>query len=173
MGGGADAVVSAPARPARQIELSADPTFSRRVRRLGLVSLVAPGLIWWLAATRLPVPPLLLAALFAGWWLMPAVLFASVPSPALRPLLIVPATLITVPVLAIVVWRLPDQPVAAFGWGLIAVGLLLGGVLGGWFWFRWAPVPAALHDPFSPARWGLIVVHVGCIILGFALAAWG
>jgi len=165
--------VSAPAHPARSIELSAASSFSRRVRRLGLVSLVGPGLIWWLAATRLAVPPELLTVLFVGWWLMPAVLFASIPFPALRPLLIAPATLITAPVLAIAVWWPPDRPVAALGWGLIVVGLLLGGVIGGWFWFRWAAVPAALDDPFSPARWGLIVVHVGCIILGFALAARG
>jgi hypothetical protein len=157
----------------RPIEQSADPKFSRRVRRLGLVSLVAPGLIWWLAATRLAVPSALHASLLAGWWLMPAVLFASIPSPALRPLLTVPATLITAPVLAIAVWWRPDRPVPALGWSLIAVGLLLGGVMGGWFWFRWAPVPAALDDPFSPARWALIALHVGGLGAGFVLAAWG
>jgi hypothetical protein len=173
VGGGADTIVSAPARPARPIERSADPSFSRRVRRLGLVSLVAPGLIWWLAATRLTAPPALLVTLLAGWWLMPTVLFASIPLPTLRPLLVLPATLITAPVLAIAVWWPPDRPVAALGWSLIAVGLLFGGIMGGWFWFRWAPVPAALDDPFSPTRWSLIAIHVGCIILGFALAAWG
>ena len=157
----------------RPIELSADPEFAHRVRRLGLVSLVAPGLIWWLATTRLAVPPPLLVSLLAGWWLMPTVLFASIPTPSLRPLLIVPATLITVPVLVIAVWQRPDPLLSALGWTLLAVGLLLGGVMGGWFWFRWAPVPDPFDDPFAPARWGLIAVHVGCIVVGFALVAWG
>jgi hypothetical protein len=56
---------------------------------------------------------------------------------------------------------------------LIAVGLLLGGVAGGWLWFRWAPVPDRLHNPFSAARWGLIAVHVGLVCIGLVLAALG
>ena len=63
---------------------------------------------------------------------------------------------------------------ASLGWALIAVGLLIGAVAGGWFWFRWGPPPpAASDDPFSPARWGLIALHVGCLAVGFVLAAWG
>jgi hypothetical protein len=155
------------------VELSADPRFARRVKRLGMVSLVAPGLIWWVAATRLAIPQVILIALLAGWWLMPAVLFASIPLPSMRPLLIVPATLITVPVLAIVAGGFPGQPIAGLGWILIAVGLLLGCVSGGWFWFRWAPVPDAFDDPFTPARWHLIVVHVALICSGVVLAAFG
>ena len=155
------------------IELSADPRFARRVMRLGVVSLVAPGLIWWVAATRLAIPQVLLIALLAGWWLMPAVLFVSIPRPSIRPLLIVPATLITVPVLAIVAGRFPGQPIAGLGWILIAVGLLLGCVSGGWFWFRWAPVPDAFDDPFTPQRWQLIAIHVGLICTGVVLAAFG
>jgi hypothetical protein len=155
------------------IELSADPRFARRVKRLGMVSLVAPGLIWWVAATRLAIPQVLLIALLAGWWLMPAVLFVSIPRPSIRPLLIVPATLITVPVLAIVAGRFPGQPIAGLGWILIAAGLLLGCVSGGWFWFRWAPVPDAFDDPFTPERWQLIVIHVALICSGLVLAAFG
>lgn len=155
------------------IELSGDAGFARRVMRLGAVSVIAPGIIWWLAATRLAVPPWLLVMLPAGWWLMPTVLFASLPWPGLRPLLILPSTLITVPVLAIVVWWLPASLVAAIGWVLIAGGLLMGGVQGGWFWFRWAPVPEALDDPFSAWRWRLIAIHVGLIVLGLVLAAAG
>ena len=155
------------------IELSADPRFARRVKRLGRVSLVAPGLIWWVAATRLAIPPILLIALLAGWWLMPAVLFVSIPLPSIRPLLNVPATLITVPVLAIVAGRFSGQPIAGLGWILIAVGLLLGCVSGGWFWFRWAPVPDAFNDPFTPQRWQLIVIHVALICSGLVLAAFG
>jgi hypothetical protein len=155
------------------IELSADPRFARRVQRLGSVSLIAPGLIWWVAATRLALPQALLIALLAGWWLMPAVLFGSIPLPSIRPLLIVPASLITVPVLAIVVGQYPGQPIAGLGWILIAVGLLLGCVSGGWFWFCWAPVPNALDDPFTPERWRLIVIHVALICSGMVLAAFG
>lgn len=155
------------------VELSADPRFADRVRRLGLVSLAAPGLIWGLAAARLAVPQSLLLALFAGWWLMPAVLFASISHPALRLALTIPATLITAPVLAIAARWLPGQPLADLGWILIAGGLALGGLMGGWFWFRWMPVPASLDAPFAPARWGLIAVHVGLICLGLVLAAFG
>ena len=166
--------MTARASPSSPIELSTDPRFARRVRRLGIVSLAGPGLLWWLAATRLAVPPPLLAVMLAGWWLMPAVLFASIPLPSLRPLLIVPATLITAPVLAIVVWWAPERLIPGLGWALIAVGLLIGAFAGGWFWFRWGPPPpAALDDPFSPARWGLIGIHVGCLAVGFVLAAWG
>jgi hypothetical protein len=104
---------------------------------------------------------------------MPATLFASLLVPALRRWLIVPATLITAPVVAIGVGWLPGRPAADLGWALIAGGLLLGGVLGGWFWFRWAPVPVVCADPFGGVRWGLIAVHVGLICVGLALAALG
>jgi len=160
-------------QPDVRIELSNDPRFSRRVQRLGSVSLVAPGLIWWLAATRLDLAQPLFVALFAGWWLMPMILFASIPFPSVRPLLIVPATLITAPVLAIVAGQFPGQPLSGLGWVLIAAGLLLGSIAGGWFWFRWAPVPDALDDPFSPARRRLIRIHVALICAGVVLAAFG
>jgi len=38
------------------VELSADRRMARRVKRLGLVSMVALGLIWGLAAARLGAP---------------------------------------------------------------------------------------------------------------------
>lgn len=161
-------MTASPAKRPRPIEFSADPRFAARVRRLAIVSLVAPGLIWWLAA-----PPSLHVVLLAGWWLMPAVLFASIPFPLVRPYLTVPATLITAPVLVIVAGWLPGRPAADLGWLLIAAGLLLGCVLGGWFWFRWAPAPAACANPFAPARWALIAIHVGLICAGLVLAAFG
>jgi hypothetical protein len=157
----------------RPIELSDDARFVGRIRRLGVVSLVAPGLIWWLALTRLTVPQPLLVALFTGWLLMPAVLFTSISFPTIRLLLIVPAALITAPVFAIVAGWLPGQPGPALGWILLAGGLLLGAVLGGWFWFRWAPVPDALMNPFAPARGRLIAIHVALICVGWVLAALG
>ena len=153
------------------IELSADPTFARRVRRLGLVSLVALGVVWGLAVTTLNAPPIVGGALLAGWALMPAVLFASLARPVLRYGLAVPATLVTLGLLAISVGWLPDSPAAAVGWVLMLLGVGLGGAMGLWLWYRLLPVPAALADPFSPARWILIGVHVALIVVGMALAA--
>jgi hypothetical protein len=86
---------------------------------------------------------------------------------------IVPATLITAPVLGIVLWWLPGQLLGNLGWISIAAGLLMGGVLGGWFWFRWAPVPVALDSPFAPMRWRLIAIHVALIAIGLILIAVG
>lgn len=153
------------------VELSADPAFARRVRRLGLVSLVALGAIWGLAVTTLDAPPVVDGALLAGWALMPAILFASLAWPMLRYGLTLPATLVTVGLLAIAIAWLPDSPTAAVGWVLILLGIGLGGGMGLWLWYRLFPVPAALVHPFSPARWLLIGVHVGLIVVGLALAA--
>jgi hypothetical protein len=146
---GTSGIVSVPeAGQAVRIELSNEPRFSRRVRRLGVVSLVAPGLIWWVAATRLATPQPLLVAQLAGWWLMPAVPFASLPFPSIRPPLIIPATLITAPVLAIVAGRLPGQPIAGLGWLLVAAGLLLGDLMGGCSGFVGSPcqMPSMSHS---------------------------
>lgn len=153
------------------VELSADRAFAWRIRRLGLVSLVALGVIWGLAVTTLDAPPLVDGALLAGWGLMPAVLFASLAWPMLRYGLALPATLVTLGLLAIVVAWLPASPVAATGWVLMLAGIGLGGAMGLWLWYRLLPVPAALAYPFSPARWLLIGVHVALIVVGMALAA--
>jgi hypothetical protein len=51
----------------------------------------------------------------------------------------------------------------------MTAGVLFGGMLGVWFWFRWLPVPRGLHEPFSRARWGLIGVHVSLIVAGIGL----
>jgi hypothetical protein len=159
------------ARRRLPVELSADPVFARRVRRLGLVSLVALGAVWGLAVTTLEVPPLIGGALLAGWALMPAVLFASLVWPLLRIGLALPATLVTLGLLAIAAGWLPDAPLVATGWVLMLAGIGLGGVMGLWLWYRLLPVPAALAHPFSPARWLLIAVHVALIVVGMALAA--
>jgi hypothetical protein len=153
------------------VELSADAAFAHRVRRLGLVSLVALGAVWVLAVTTLEAPPIVDGALLAGWALMPAILFASLARPILRLGLTLPATLVTLGLLAIVVGWLPVAPAAAVGWMLILTGVALGGSMGLWLWYRLLPVPAALSDPFSPARWTLIGVHVALIVVGLALAA--
>ena len=153
------------------VELSADPVFARRVRRLGLVSLVALGVVWGLAVTTLEAPPPVEGALLAGWALMPAVLFASLAWPMLRLGLTLPATLVTLGLLAITAGWLPDAPIAAAGWVLMLGGVALGGAMGLWLWYRLLPVPAVLAHPFSPARWLLIGVHVALIVVGMALAA--
>jgi hypothetical protein len=153
------------------IELSADPAFAWRIRRLAMVSLVALGMIWGLAATTLDAPEVIGAALLAGWVLMPAVLAVSLAWPVARFALVVPASLVTLGLLAIVLAWLPASPVAAAGWVLMLLGVALGGVMGLWLWYRLLPVPAALAHPFSPARWRLIGVHVGLIVVGLALAA--
>jgi hypothetical protein len=160
-------------RPQRPIELSANPRFATRVKRLAAVSLVALGLIWALASATLHAPVALNAALAAGWVLMPTMLIASLAEPRLRYALVVPASLVGFGLLAISAWWLPADPVAAGGWLLMTAGVLLGGVLGIWFWLRLLPVPRALDDPFSAGRWALIWVHVGLIVLGLALVTIG
>jgi len=153
------------------VELSADPRMARRVQRLGYVSLVALGLIWWLALATLDVPWWVAVALASGWALMPLVLFGSLPRPRLRYGLLFPASLVSLALLAICAWWLPVEPLAAAGWLFVAVGVLLGGAQGLWFWYRLVPVPASLDDPFSAARWGLIGLHVALIVVGWGLAA--
>jgi len=153
------------------VELGPDSAFAGRVRRLGTVSLVALGLVWGLSVTTLDAPAPVDVVLAAGWALMPLTLFASLARPVIRYALVIPSTLVSLGLLAIVIWWLPSVPIAAAGWVLVTAGVLLGGVLGLWFWYRLLPVPAALDDPFSRGRWTLIAVHVSLIVVGLVLAA--
>lgn len=153
------------------MELTADPRFVPRVRRLAATSLLALGIIWGLAVATLSAPPAVVMSLGAGWILMPTLLFASLARPRLRMALPVPASLVGVPLLAVSAFWRPSDPLASTGWLLITFGVALGGVLGLWFWFRLAPVPAGLDDPYAPGRWALIGIHVGMIVVGMALAA--
>jgi hypothetical protein len=153
------------------VELSRDPRFGRRVVRLVAVSAVALGVIWGLAIARLSAPPAVGVALFAGWLLMPVTLAASLRDPRLRFGLVVPASLVTLGLLAVCAGWLPESPLAAWGWVLVTAGVAVGGGLGMWLWYRLLPVPDALHDPFSRPRWALIGVHVGLVVAGCALAA--
>jgi hypothetical protein len=142
-----------------------------RVKRLGFVSIVALGLIWAMAVVSLDAPPLVDGALAAGWVLMPLVLFASLAQPRLRYGLLLPGSLVGLGLLAICVGWLPAEATAAAGWLSITAGVLLGSVLGLWFWYRLLPVPAALDDPYAGGRWALIGGHVALIVMGLGLAA--
>lgn len=158
-------------RRATPVELSADPRFAGRVRRLAATAVVALGLIWALATTTLEAPPLVVVMLALGWVTMPSILAASLARPRLRYALVVPSVLVGTGLLAISAAWLPSNAFASAGWVLLTVGVLLGGLLGLWFWFRLAPVPEGLDDPFSRARMALIGVHVTLIVAGLSLAA--
>ena len=153
------------------VELTDDVRIARRSRRLAAVSVVALGLIWALAWASLAVPTAVLVALALGWILMPTTLVAGLVVPAVRYLLVVPASLVTAGLVAICAKWLPASPAAATGWLLLTAGIALGGLLGIWLWFRVVPVPAALDDPESRGRWGLIGVHVTLVVAGWLLAA--
>jgi hypothetical protein len=153
------------------VELGPDRRFEPRVLRLTAVSSVALGVVWALAIATLDAPPAIPGALLAGWFLMPAILAASVAAPRLRYGLVVPATLVTGALLAVAVGWLPDEPLGAIGWLLLLAGVGLGGGLGIWLWYRLLPVPAALQEPFGRARWRLIGVHVGLVVVGAILAS--
>lgn len=151
------------------VELTKDPEFARRVIRLAVTSSIALGVIWLLAIATLDAHPAVELSLGLGWLLMPLILFVSLQWPRLRYALAIPSVLVAAPLLIISGSDLPADQVARSGWILLTVGILIGGVLGVWFWFRWFPVPASLHTPFSPPRWALIGVHVALIVLGVIL----
>ncbi len=153
------------------VELSADPAFAGRIRRLARTAVVALGLIWLAAVGTGVAGPVLGAGLFAGWVLMPTLLWLSLRRPRLRYGLVLPSALVSFSLLAICLGGLPDDQLASAGWVLMTVGILLGGLLGFWFWFRWLPVPASLNAPFSPGRWLLIGLHVAGIVIGLGLVA--
>lgn len=153
------------------VEMTADPRFTGRVYRLAATSLVALGLIFvlWLRTRHNSV--LVGASLAAGWALMPPILIASLGRPILRYALAIPASLVGLALLATCFWNPSDVATVRIGWLQVCAGVLIGGVLGGWFWFRLLPVPDALNDPFSAGRWALIALHVTLIVAGLILVA--
>lgn len=151
------------------VEMSSDPAFLGRVRRLAAVSTVALGSMWALAINMVDAHRAIHVALFAGWVLMPTVLGLSIRRPAIRLLVAVPATLVGVALVAICLTALPANGIARVGWLTATCGILLGGVLGAWFWYRWLPVPASLQDPYSRGRTALITVHVALVVAGLLL----
>ena len=156
------------ARGARTVELSTDPEFARRVVRLAVTSAVALGVIFALGRVTDAGSRWTGIALGLGWILMPALLFLSLRRPSLRYGLIVPATLVGLALAAICAVS-AISPAARAGWLMTTAGVMLGGLMGAWLWFRLLPVPPALEDPFGPARWALIALHVGLIVAGLTL----
>ena len=152
------------------IEMTADSRFGVRVIRLAATSVVALGLIWGFQFATLQTPAFVGISLAAGWMLMPALLMVSLRWPIARYGLALPSTLVGLGLVAVCLTALPTEWAAAkVGWLMTTAGVLMGGVLGLWFWFRLAPLPRFLDDPFGPGRWTLVAVHIGLIVVGLAL----
>ncbi len=151
------------------IELTADRLFAHRVRRLVAISTVALGVIWGLAFVD-EAPTWVLVLLVVGWASMPTVLAASLSRPSLRFALIVPASAVSVGLIGMV---MNASEGTVMGWLLITLGILLGGLLGVWFWFRWLPVPRILDDPFGWPRVALVGLHLALILVGATLVILG
>ncbi len=154
------------------VEMTSDARFAARIRRLIAVSSVALGVISLLALTATEVGWGAVALLAAGWITMPTVLAASLQRPRLRYLRTVPASLVSLGLLATAA-TFDGPALAELGWWLMTGGVWLGAGLGGWFWFRWAPVPALFDDPFSTARWSLVAVHAALVVSGGACVVAG
>ena len=152
------------------VEMTRDSRFGVRVIRLASTSVVALGLIWGFQFATLQTPAFVGICLAAGWVLMPVLLVASLRWPLVRYGLAIPSTLVGVSLVAICLTALPTEWGAArIGWLMTTAGVLMGGALGLWFWFRLAPVPRFLDDPFSPGRWTLVAAHIVLIVAGLAL----
>lgn len=153
------------ARTRAGIELTGDRLFRHRVRRLVAISSVALGVIWGLAFVE-EAPFWVLAMLAVGWVSMPTILVVSLNRPFLRYALVVPAGAVSVGLIGMVM-AAPQDTVT--GWLLITSGIVLGGFLGVWFWFRWLPVPRILDDPFGWPRVTLVGLHLALVLVGAAL----
>jgi hypothetical protein len=146
--------------------MTTDVRFARRIKRLVVISLVALGFIWAMSVRTFPGHVLTATMLGVGWWLMPMFLYLSLRRPTWRYGLLVPSTLVSLGLLADCVTALSDNEPSRLGWVLMTAGVLLGGTLGGWFWFRWIRVPATMTDPFAFGRWTAIAAHAGLVIVG-------
>jgi hypothetical protein len=151
------------------IEMTGNSRFRGRVRRLAITSGVALGVIWALAVGTLDASPRIDGLLLAGWISMFAVLAASLARPSLRRLVVAPALMVTTALIGICLWELPRSGLARAGWLILTAGILMGGGMGAWFWYRWVPVPRVLDDPYAPARLSLIAAHVGLVVVGTTL----
>lgn len=151
------------------VEMTDDPPFLQRVRRLAITSGVALGVVWILAVATLEAGPAIETGLLLGWLSMPTVLAISLRRPRIRRWVAVPALLVTASLVALCLGSLPASGPERAGWLVLAAGILMGGAIGLWFWYRLLPVPEILRDPFGSARWILIAIHVGLVVCGIAL----
>jgi hypothetical protein len=101
---------------------------------------------------------------------MPTILAASLNRPSLRYALVVPASAVSIGLIGMVMTT-PEE--TAMGWLVITAGIMLGGFLGVWFWFRWLPVPRILDDPFGGPRMTLIGLHLALVLVGAAMVVVG
>jgi hypothetical protein len=147
------------------VELTDDPLFAHRIRRLVVVSAVALGVITGLAV-NVGAPTVSVVLIATGWVLMPVILAASLKRPTLRYTLVLPASVVTVGLVGVLV---STEGAAMLGWALITAGILLGGTLGMWFWYRLVPVPYALSDPYGIPRIALVALHIGLVLSGVVI----
>jgi len=152
--------------------MSSDPRFMKRMKRLIVVSAVALGLICLLVYTTSDAGWGAIGLMIAGWVSMPTLLAGGLARPKWRYLLVVPAGLVSTS-LVIVAVGFDGSAVAKLGWWLMTAGVLVGGTLGGWFWYRWMPVPPMLEEPFSSGRWTLIAIHAGLVVTGGVFVLYG
>lgn len=152
------------------IEMTDDPRFRRRIERLVLVSALALGLITLLVLGVPDTGWVPTGLIVGGWVTMPALLAASLAKPRMRYLLAIPAAMVSTSLLIVTV-AADLSGWARLGWWLMTAGVLAGGTLGMWFWYRWVAVPQRLDEPFSAGRWALIAVHAGLVIAGGVVVA--
>jgi len=149
------------------VEMGPDRVFAHRVRRLTAVSTVALGVIWGLAFAD-GGPAWALALLAVGWVTMPPILHGSLDRPGLRYALVLPASAVSIGLFGMVA---SASEATVGGWAVMTVGVLLGGSLGMWFWYRWFPVPRSFDDPFGWPRILLIGIHIALVMSGAAAVA--
>lgn len=154
-------------RGAPGVELTHDPPFEARIRRLSVVSLIALGAITGLAI-RDGASTTVVLLLTTGWVLMPTVLRASLRRPGLRYALSIPATLVAGGLTLFSTTLSGNGDPAVVGWWMITVSLWFGAALGMWLWYRWIPVPRWLDAPFGLGRLVLVTLHIGGVLIGIA-----
>ncbi len=152
--------------------MTLDPGFVRRLKRLVAISAVALGLIFLLAYSTTDAGWFAYGLLIGGWVSMPLLLVIASVRPLWRYLLVIPAGLMSVG-MVVVALESGGSATSRIGWWTITAGLVVGGTLGAWFWYRWAPVPRPLDQPFAAGRWALIALHAGLVVVGGLLVVLG